>query len=268
MKAVCLHDKSKIETFLRRNVFLNIYALGDLDDFFWPYTSWYAWIDKGDIQSIALTYTGGNLPCLHAIAENGKIHYTEELLSDLISILPRRFYAHLSLGLEQILTKHYALKPYGEHYKMALADISELNKFDTSQVMALAVSDAGEIINLFQKSYPENYFEPRLLETNRYYGIRQLGKLISVGGVHVFSRKYRVTALGNIVTAPEYRNRGYATAVTAHICKSLQKEIDHIGLNVKADNTGALKCYKKLGFEVVASYGEFEVELKLSLKQI
>ena len=30
MKAVCLHDKSTIETFLRGNVFLNIYSLGDL----------------------------------------------------------------------------------------------------------------------------------------------------------------------------------------------------------------------------------------------
>ncbi len=263
MKAVCLHERSKIETFLRGNVYLNIYALGDLDDFFWPYTSWYAWVDRAEIQSIALIYTGGNLPCLHSIAENEKIRYAEELLSGLISILPRRFYAHLSPGLEPILAKHYSLKPFGEHYKMALADVSELNKIDTSEVIALSVPDAGEIVKLFQKSYPGNYFEPRMLDTNQYYGIRQSDKLISVGGVHIFSHEYRVAALGNIVTDPEYRNRGYAATVTARICKSLLKEIDHIGLNVKADNKGALKCYKKLGFEVIASYGEFVAELNL-----
>ncbi|MHC4489548.1 MAG: GNAT family N-acetyltransferase, partial [Planctomycetota bacterium] len=122
MKAVCLHDKSKIETFLRGNVFLNIYSLGDLDDFFWPYTTWYALTDTAGIQAFALMYTGGSLPCLHAFAEDDKVTYTEELLRCLIPILPRCFHAHLSLGLESILTEHYTLRPHGKHYKMALTD--------------------------------------------------------------------------------------------------------------------------------------------------
>ena len=84
MKAVCLHDKSTIETFLRGNVFLNIYGLGDLDDFFWPYTTWYALTDTAGVQAIALIYTCGSLPCLHALAEDDKVIYTEELLRCLI----------------------------------------------------------------------------------------------------------------------------------------------------------------------------------------
>ena len=84
MKAVCLHDKSTIETFLRGNVFLNIYGLGDLDDFFWPYTTWYALTDSAGIQAIALMYTYGSLPCLHALAEGDKVIYTEELLRCLV----------------------------------------------------------------------------------------------------------------------------------------------------------------------------------------
>src|SRR5262249_59681854 len=35
MPIVSLHDRERIEPVLRRNVFLRIYALGDLDDFFW-----------------------------------------------------------------------------------------------------------------------------------------------------------------------------------------------------------------------------------------
>jgi hypothetical protein len=34
MNAVQLQDKKRIETFLRRNPELYIYAIGDLDDFF------------------------------------------------------------------------------------------------------------------------------------------------------------------------------------------------------------------------------------------
>ena len=264
MKAVCLHDKSTIDTFLRGNAFLNIYGLGDLDDFFWPCTTWYALTDTAGVQAIALIYTGGSLPCLHALAEDDKVIYTEELLRCLIPILPRRFDAHLSLGLESILAEHYALRPHGRHYKMALTDKSLLSNVDVSRAAGLSMSHLNEIISLFKKAYPGNYFEPRMLETKQYYGIRQSGKLVSAAGVHVYSRRYQVAALGNVTTHPDYRGRGYGTIVTARVCQSLLRDIDHIGLNVKADNTSAIKCYERLGFEIIGSYGEFEVELKSS----
>ena len=262
MKAVCLHDKSTIETFLRGNVFLNIYGLGDLDDFFWPYTSWYALTDSAGVQAIALMYTGGSLPCLHALAEDDRVIYTEELLRCLIPILPRCFHAHLSLGLESILAEHYTFRPHGRHYKMALTDKSLLSNFDTSGVEGLSMSHLSEIISLFKKAYPGNFFEPRMLETKQYYGIRLSGELVSAAGVHVYSRKYRVAALGNVTTHPNYRGKGYGTIVTAKVCQSLLTETDHIGLNVKADNTSAIKCYERLGFEIIDSYGEFNTELK------
>jgi ribosomal protein S18 acetylase RimI-like enzyme len=83
--------------------------------------------------------------------------------------------------------------------------------------------------------------------------------------VHVYSIRYKVAALGNITTHPDYRGRGYGRMVTGRVCKSLLgDEIDHIGLNVKADNAGAIRCYEKLGFEVVGSFREFNVTLKNS----
>jgi GNAT superfamily N-acetyltransferase len=264
MKAVCLHDKNKIETFLRSNVFLNIYGLGDLDDFFWPYTTWYALTNTAGVQTIALMYTGGSLPCLHALAEDDKVIYIEELLRCLIPIFPRSFYAHLSLGSESILAEHYTLRPHGKHYKMALTDKSLLSNVDTSQAVVLSISHLSEIISLFNKAYPGNYFEPRMLETKQYYGVRESGELVSVAGVHVHSPRYQVAALGNIATHPDYRGRGDGTTATAKVCKSLLCEIDNIGLNVKVDNISAIRCYERLGFEVINSYGEFEVELKPS----
>jgi ribosomal protein S18 acetylase RimI-like enzyme len=46
------------------------------------------------------------------------------------------------------------------------------------------------------------------------------------------------------------------------LCQSLLEKVEHVGLNVKADNDAAIACYRKLGFEVVAPYGEFTVEQK------
>ena len=58
MPAICLHNKDAIEAVLRRDVGLNFYALGDLDDEYWPHTTWYAWPDRGDVEAIALLYSG------------------------------------------------------------------------------------------------------------------------------------------------------------------------------------------------------------------
>jgi len=264
MKAVCLHDKSTIETFLRGNVFLHIYSLGDLDDFFWPDTTWHALTDETGIQAIALIYTGGKLPCLHIHAEDDKIVYAGKLLHYLVWALPECFHAHLDLGLENILTERYTLRPRGKHYKMALVNKSLPLNVDTSQATGLSKSHLSEILNLFERAYPGNFFEPRMLETKQYFGIRQLGELISIAGVHVYSRKYRVAALGNVTTHPNYRCKGLGTTVTARVCKSLLRDIDHIGLNVKADNISAIGCYERLGFEIIDSYGEFNLELKSS----
>ena len=41
MDYLCLHDKKELEHFLNKDIYLHIYSIGDLDDFFWPYTIWY-----------------------------------------------------------------------------------------------------------------------------------------------------------------------------------------------------------------------------------
>ncbi len=56
MKAICLHSKEEIEKFLRRNTFLHLYSIGDLDDFFWQYTTCYALKENQKITQLALLY--------------------------------------------------------------------------------------------------------------------------------------------------------------------------------------------------------------------
>src|SRR5262249_21249929 len=110
---------------------------------------------------------------------------------------------------------------------------------------------------------PANWFVPRMLETGFYFGMRLSGTLVSVAGVHVYSQEYKVAALGNITTRPEVRGQGLATAATARLCQELLRAgIDCIGLNVNADNRSAVACYRKLGFQRWADYGEYTLELK------
>lgn len=259
MKAIRLHDKEEIRAFFSTNVPLHIYSIGDLDDFFWPDTSWYAWKEKDDLNAVVLLYTATSLPVLLALTEESTL--TKILLESITDLLPARFYAHLSTGLEDVFEEGHKVVSHGRHYKMALRDKTRWDTVDTAQAIPLTPTDLKDLQRLYAQSYSGNWFEPRMLETNQYFGIRGPRGLISVAGVHVYSPTYRVAALGNITTHPDFRGKGLGTAVTAKLCKSLIESVDHIGLNVKVDNEEAIRCYRKLGFEVIANYEEQMVEL-------
>lgn len=256
-RLVCLHAKEVIERWARQQPFLHLYELGDLDDFFWPATTWYAWQDGDEIRQIALLYANQNLPVLLALAEPPATDL-RALLQALLPLLPRRFHAHLEEGSVSVLTGHYHVEAHGGHLKMGLLDTTALAAIKTDATFALTPADSAELRAFYDRSYPGNWFVPRMLETGCYVGVRQQGELASVAGVHVYSLHYRIAALGNITTRPELRGQGHGARVTARLCQHLLTQgIEHIGLNVRADNGAAIACYRKLGFRPVARYGEY-----------
>ena len=259
---VSLHSKNEIEEFCRRNPALHIYALGDLDDFFWPHTTWYALRADGQLRQLVLLYTGLPLPNVMAYAEQ-PIDTMRELLRDLLRVFPRRFYAHLTAGTADVLANDYHIHSHGDFYKMLLTDSSRVDRLIGSDAVALTAADNDDLLALYAASYPGNFFISRMLETGFYYGIRRGSALACVSGVHVYSQAYKVAALGNITTMPEFRGQGLATAATARLCQELLRAgIECIGLNVKAANRSAVACYEKIGFERVADYGEYTLESK------
>ena len=114
------HDKNVIEKFLRKNAALNIYQIGDLDDFFYPNTIWYALKHEDEIKAIALLYTAVNPPVLLALSPAGDLEYMQELLVQMIPVLPIKFYSHLTPELESSLEKYYSLEFQGDYCKMVL----------------------------------------------------------------------------------------------------------------------------------------------------
>lgn len=254
MPVISLHDKDIIEQTLRRNSLIHFYELGDLDDFFWPYTTWYGLEEDEQVKEIALLYTGLQLPILLGITD--ELAAMRVLLQGLLPLLPRRFYSHLSGDLARTLAGTYRFDSQGPHYKMALVDPSRLEMVDTSEVVPLYVADVEELQALYHVSYPDNSFDPRMLETGYYYGIRRDGRLVAVAGIHVYSQRYKVGVLGNVTTHPDYRGQGLAKAACAKLCVEMLKTVDSIGLNVLADNASAIAAYRRLGFEVVGEYEE------------
>ncbi len=260
--AICLHSRDEIAAFLQRDPALHLYELGDLDDFFWPYTTWYAFQEGGSIVALALLYAGSDPPVLLALGAPEEREVLAGLLRGLQGVLPRRFYAHLSPGLAEDLAADYRVEPHGRHLKMVLADRTRLDQVDTAAVVQLAPDDLPELEALYEAAYPGNWFDPRMLETGHYYGLRQGAGLVCAAGVHVYSPTYGVAALGNITTHPASRGQGLATRVTARLCRALLETVAVVGLNVKEDNGAAIACYRRLGFTEVGGYEELTLEVR------
>jgi ribosomal protein S18 acetylase RimI-like enzyme len=252
-----LSDRARLRAYFRRAPALHLYELGDLDDFFWPHTRWYALERDRAIDAAALLYAAPELPVVIAIGDAAPLG---ELLAAIRDRLPARVYAHLSPGLVEALAPRYASEPHGGYLKMALVDRARLDAAPASAAVPLGPADRDEVERFYARAYPGNWFDPRMLETGQYFAIRERDGLAAAGGVHVHAPAERVAALGNIAVAPEHRGRGLGTQVTAQICRSLLAAVDHIGLNVRADNRAAIACYERLGFAPVAPYEEHLLE--------
>jgi RimJ/RimL family protein N-acetyltransferase len=253
VRVVEIADKDRIRGFLRRDPDLHIYELGDLDDFFWPHTRWFALEDGDAIAATALLYIAPAVPVIVVLGDGEP---PRTLLAKLQDRLPTRIYAHLSPGLAGALAPRFTDESCGQHAKYALADRAALERVDDSRAVRMAPGDAARLEAFYARAYPGNWFDARMLETGQYFAICDGDAIVAAGGIHVYSATERVAALGNIAVAPEARGRGLGGAVTAAVCRSLLATVDRIGLNVVADNRAAIACYERLGFALVAPYEE------------
>jgi len=240
---VTVTDREDLRAWLMRDPALHLYELGDLDDFFWPHTHWYA---LGD--AIALVYDAPPVPALLAF---GEVAQFAPLLAELRDVLPGELYAHLSPGFYASLAPRFASEPHGVHLKMMLADPAKL---PPAAVEHLHAGDRAELERFFADAYPANWFDARMLETGHYVAVRD-PEIVASAGVHVCAPAERVAALGNIAVSPARRGEGLGRRVTAGVCHSLLAAgIDRIGLNVRADNAAAVALYSALGFAVAGQY--------------
>src|ERR687884_613926 len=140
MKVVSLHSKQEVEAFARRNPLLHLYEIGDLDDFFWPYTVWYAARDEQGLRQLALLYTDLSMPVILAHAEPPRA-LMGDLFRSLLPLLPRRFYGHLGEEAVAALRSDYNVRSHGMYLKMGLADEARLDGIVTAPVVALSEAD-------------------------------------------------------------------------------------------------------------------------------
>ena len=91
-----LRDAAEIEAFLRRDLDLHLYELGDLDPFFWPRTRWVGARRGAELAALALDYSD---PAGHhtlLLMERRDPEAARHIVQSGRELLPERFYAHVS----------------------------------------------------------------------------------------------------------------------------------------------------------------------------
>ncbi len=249
------HDKNRLLEHFRRDPILFAYHLGDLDEFFFEDCQWAISLHKSTrVDEAILVYHGGEVPTVLAFGLSPRF---EALLDEALELLPPQFYGHFFSEYRSTLQQIYDENRLGAFQKMRLNSYRPVHTIaDNKNIRRLAPADAAELQDFFRKAYPDNYFIERMLATGKYFAYAMENKIVSVAGVHVYSKKHQVAALGNIATLPDYRGQALATRVTSYLVNELLVENCLVVLNVKRDNEAAIKCYRRLGFEKTHEYEE------------
>lgn len=254
---ISLHDKAVIREFALRQPLRYLYEIGDLDDFFWPYTQWYGWVDAGQVVQLALLYIPFDDPVLLTHANPDRDDH-QDFVAALTRLLPTRIYAHIDAAAAATLQAQYQATHHGHYHKMGLMDASQAGHADDGRAEMLSIADIPALERLYAKAYPGNWFDARMVQTGFYAGVRAGDELTAAAGIHVVSAHEHVAALGNVTTLPELRGQGLARSACARLVTALtQHGIAHIGLNVSASNATAIHLYTQLGFAKVAEYDEY-----------
>ena len=122
-------------------------------------------------------------------------------------------------------------------------------------VARLGPDELDDVIDLYGSS-SRSYFTPARLAREIYFGVYSGRQLVAAAGTHVRSRGADIAAVGNVLTRIAYRNRGMATSVTSAVTEAAFQEHKDVVLNVRQDNTTAIRVYRRLGYEVHAPFVE------------
>jgi cyclic pyranopterin phosphate synthase len=233
-----------LEALLSRNPIESAYMLGDLDPAYVHGCTWFA-LDEAPLESVLLLYSALSAPTL---LSEGEAQDIEAILLGAWEHIPRRVYFQMPETHTEALASFFRLSKEREMLRMGLSKAEMPPCKRSDDVVVLSHRDTGDIMGLYQH-YPDNFFEPSMLNTGMYFGIRINSILVSVAGIHQLSESKGIAAVGNIVTHPDHRGLGYASVCVSHLVSELLDRVDQVALNVAASNQSAIRCYEGVGFK-------------------
>ncbi len=124
----------------------------------------------------------------------------------------------------------------------------DVSLLDPGPAVALEAQDEPAIHVLSEANHLQ-WIERDPLAAGPAFGVRKGRKLLSMATTRL--RVPGAAEIGNIVTLPEHRRKGYATASVSALVRVLRYESLCVFLHVFQDEPDHIALYQKLGFEIV-----------------
>ena len=247
--AALTRDRVALREFLERDRLFAAYAICDLEEREFPKTRWAVAQEDGSVVALGVEYSGMSPQPLLVMGSDAGV---AAILRDVLR--PRIAFIAALPGQLATVQRQYHLDGGPSMVRMAV-DRARFRPVDDPGVERLSPADAPELNRLYRLGFG-SWLPGQSIAEGAYYGLRIRGRIIAAAGTHIVGREARLAVVGNVMTAPEFRGRGYAKAVTAAVTAELLGFCDDVVLNVRADNPPALNAYRRIGYAEHVRYEE------------
>jgi hypothetical protein len=115
------------------------------------------------------------------------------------------------------------------------------------EVTPLTDADAPQMLALATLTKPGPFFA-RTHQLGDFVGVKQGGELIAMAGERM--KPVGFTEVSGVCSHPDHQGKGYAASLMGVIATRILARGETPFLHVFADNTGAVRLYKALGYAV------------------
>ncbi len=249
MKKCTENDRQKLNDYLDLDPALNLFFIGDIENFGFDKDFQHVYIDEDEdgIHAAYLVYRH-NL-CLQSYEDRRDQEFVDRLIKE---------YNITSAGGESSLLDGYKFDLLPEKIDCSFAQMEHKNEdIDTSGVIPLDLLDIDDIAELQRICFPDNADKDLdglrlnlVTGTGRYFGIRENDKLVSMAGSTAECRSLGMVV--DVCTHPDSRGKGFATKCIAKLSNDLLQDRKMPCLFF--GNPEAGNIYRKIGYEDIAGW--------------
>lgn len=135
----------------------------------------------------------------------------------------------------------------GQGAGVQLVETDRLPTRPDDEAVLLGADDAPEMLALVARNQP-GPFLPRTYVMGRYIGIRREGRLVAMAGERLHPEGW--TEISAVATDVEHRGQGLASRLVLDVAHHIRERGDRAMMHAAASNTGAIRIYERLGFDL------------------
>lgn len=245
-------DKTKILSFLKKDIIWNSFAICDLEQHMDSLCEWYIAEKDEEIKALCLIWNGTNPPVLHTF---GSLDGIESIFSNILT--KNEVYLMIPDKHLQIIEKFYKVDGLIQMSRFFITPffLERASKYVKSNLATKLTEKHLNQIEELYKNLPDSYWDIEQFKKGIFYGIFENEKLIAAIGTHVFSMKFKISAIGNLFILPEYRKGlSYSSRLAANLYSELKQiGIDYIVWNSRSKSRVA-KLYRFWGGEMYCNF--------------